>query len=331
MKKAFLSFALFASFFTVEVFAQTDTLRISKQYGLGYLPLIVLEEHKLIEKNAKKAGLGDIKVEWITFGGGATANDGLLSGSVDLISNGVAPFVRLWDKTKGEVKAITSLDKSHIVLNSSNPKIKSLKDFTDKDKIALPSVKVSLSALILQIAVAKEFGIKNYDKLDHITVSLKHPDALIALTSGKSEITAHLTTEPFITVEQQSKNVHQVLSSNDLVDGGFSLNLISATTKFHKDNKKLISVFLSSLNEADKWINANKKAAAELYLKVAKSNESVELITQIINNPNVNYEVKPTNVTLFSDFLYDIGVIKTKPHLEELFFDEIFEDEYKNQ
>ncbi|MDR2636215.1 MAG: hypothetical protein LBC08_05240, partial [Campylobacteraceae bacterium] len=166
----------------------------------------------------------------------------------------------------------------------------------------------------------------NYDKFDHLTVALKHPDALIALTSDRSEITAHVTTEPYITVEQQSKNVHQVLSSNDLVDGGFSLNLISATEKFYNENQELVTVFLNSLQEADSWIKNNKKEAAELYLKATKSNESIDLIYKILNDPNVHYEIKPTNVTFFSNFLYDIGVIKNRPTLEELFFDDIFKN-----
>jgi NitT/TauT family transport system substrate-binding protein len=323
VKKIFLTF--FISVFFVSLNAKQSEFRIAKQYGLSYLPLIVLEEQKLIEKNAKKAGLGDIKILWVTFGGGASANDALLSNSVDLISNGAAPFLRLWDKTKGKVKAICALDRSHIVLNSSNPRIKTLKDFTDKDKIALPSAKVSLSALILQIAAAKEFGIKNYDKLDSLSVTLKHPDALIALTSGKSEITAHVATEPFITLEQQNKNVHEVFSSNDLVEGGFSLNLISATEKFYSENREFITVFLNSLHEADIWIKNNKKEAAKLYVKAAKSKESVDLIEKILNSPNVDYDINPLNVTVFGDFLHEIGAIKSKPKEKELFFDTIFE------
>lgn len=65
---------------------------------------------------------------------------------------------------------------------SNNPNVKSLKDLTEKDKIAVPSVKVSVQSLLLQIAAAKEFGIKSYDKFDNLTVSLKNPDAYAAIT-----------------------------------------------------------------------------------------------------------------------------------------------------
>ncbi|MDR0579449.1 MAG: ABC transporter substrate-binding protein [Campylobacteraceae bacterium] len=325
MKKMSLFIFLAALFIGTNLQAKKSELRISKQYGLSYLPLIVLEDKKLIEKNAKSAGLGDIKVEWVTFGGGATANDALLSGSVDLISGGNAPFIRLWDKTKGKVKVLAALDQSPFVLNSVNPNVKTLRDFTDKDKIALPAVKVSIQSLLLQIAVAKEFGIKNYDKLDHLTVSLKHPDALVALTSGKSEITAHIATEPFATIEQQNPNVHKVFDSYEIFGGRYTSNVVSTSEDFYKNNPELAQVVVNAINEADEWISNNKKEAAKLYLRVTKSKEPLDIIEKILNNPNIFYTSKPLpNITVFSDFLFDIGAIKTKPNSwEELFFDNI--------
>ncbi|MDR3346748.1 MAG: ABC transporter substrate-binding protein [Campylobacteraceae bacterium] len=326
MKKLSLFTALLVLSLSSNLLAEKSEVRISKQYGLAYLPLIVLEEHKLIEKHAKATGLGDVKTEWVTFGGGATANDAILSGSVDLISGGIAPFVRLWDKTNGKVKALAVLDESPIILNTSNPKVKTVRDFTDKDRIALPAVKVSIQSLVLQIAVAKEFGIKNYDKLDHLTVAFKHPDALIAITSGKSEITGHFANEPFATIEKQNPNIHQVLNSYEVFGGKHTGNLLSTHENFYKNNPKLASAIIDALNEADEWIKGHKKEAAELYLKVTKSNESLELIEKILNNPDINYTTKPLpNITVFSDFLFDTGAIKTKPaDWKELFFEKIY-------
>jgi NitT/TauT family transport system substrate-binding protein len=295
-------------------------LRISKQYGVNYLPLIVLEGRKIIEKNAKAAGLGDVTVEWVTFGGGATANDALLSGSVDLISGGIAPFARLWDKTNGNVKSLGVLDQSPLIFNSSNPAVYKLADFTEKDRIAVPSVKVSIQALVLQIAAAKEFGKENYERIDHLTVALSHPDALVALTSGKSEITAHFTNEPYASLEQQNSGVHFVFDSYGIFGARHSTNLVSTTTDFYNNNPELAALILESLDEADEWIAANKREAAQLYLDVTKSNEPLELVLQIISREGIRYETKPLNVTFFTDFLYDTGAISRKPAQDELFF-----------
>jgi NitT/TauT family transport system substrate-binding protein len=322
MKKVFLFILGIMLLGTSWLNAETKELRISKQYGLAYLPLIVLEEQKIIEKNAKAAGLGDIKVEWVTFGGGSTANEALLSGNVDLISGGVAPFVRLWDKSKGNVKALASLDQSPLIFNTSNPNIKSLKDFSDKDKIAVPAVKVSIQSLVLQMAVAKELGIENFEKLDGLTVSFKHPDALIALTSGKSEITGHIANEPFASTELQNKNIHTVFNSYDVFGGNHTTNVISTTKAFYEKNPELAKVILASLDEVDAWISNNKQEAAKLYLDATKSKESLELITSIISDPQIVYGTTPFKITTFSDFLFKTGAIKTKPeNWKELYFD----------
>jgi NitT/TauT family transport system substrate-binding protein len=300
-------------------------LRISKQYGVNYLPLIVLEGRKLIEKNARDAGLGDVKVEWVTFGGGATANDALLSGNVDLISGGVAPAVILWDKTKGAARLLAALDRSPLVLNSSNPSVNGIRDFTEKDKIAVPSVKVSIQALTLQIAAAKEFGKENYARIDPWTVALPHPDALVALVSGKSEITAHFTNEPFASLEQQNPQIHQVFRSYDVFGGPHTTNVVTTSENFYRNNPGLVSVIIKSLNEADAWITANKRDAALLYLEVTKSKEPVELIEKILNNPDIVYTTKPLNTHYYSDFLYETGAISSGPKQEDLFFAKVFE------
>jgi NitT/TauT family transport system substrate-binding protein len=270
--------------------------------------------------------LGDVSVEWVTFGGGATANDALLSGSVDLISGGIAPFVRLWDKTNGDVKSLGTLDQSPLILNTSNPAVYKLADLTEKDKIAVPSVKVSIQALVLQVAAAKEFGKDKYDQIDHLTVALPHPDALVALTSGKSEITAHFTNEPYASLEQQNRGIHFVFDSYNIFGARHSTNLISTTSDFYNNNPKLSALILKSLNEADEWIAANKREAAQLYLDVTKSNEPLDLVLQIISRDEITYTTKPLNVTFFSDFLYDTGAISRKPAQDELFFPIVLEE-----
>jgi NitT/TauT family transport system substrate-binding protein len=328
MKKLFLLFLL-SALFGVEAFGEVSVFKISKQYGLGTLPFIVINDQNLFQKYATEAGLGDIKIEWLTLTGGAATNEALLSGSVDINSNGVAPFVRLWDKTKGKVKAIASTGKERLTLTSSNPNVKSIRDLSENDRIALPAAKVSLQSLILQIAVAKEFGIKNYDKLDHLTVSLGNPDSLISLTSPKSEITAHFGQEPFTSIELKNPNIHTILNSADVVGKDITAGLYSTTQEFYDNNPKTIRVFIKALNEAITWIDSHQKEAIALYIKAEKSKESPELLLSILQKGYVEFSLQPSNVTKFSDFLYETGAIKSKPSQRELFFDALFETDYK--
>ncbi|MDR2636160.1 MAG: ABC transporter substrate-binding protein, partial [Campylobacteraceae bacterium] len=281
----------------------------------------VLDEFGLVQKHAKKAGLGDVKLTWATFGGGAATNDALLSGSIDINYNGIAPFVILWDKSKGKVKAISAIGEIPIILNTANPNVKSIKDFTESDKIALPAAKVSIQALLLQIETAKIYGIENYNKFDHLTVTLKDPDAIVSLTAKNSGITAHFTSEPFASIEQQNPNVRELLNLESVLGKSYTAVLISTTEKFYKANPKLVKALVSALDEANEWIANNKEDAVKLYLKVNNSHEPFDLIYKILNRPNFKFSTKPTDITVFSDFLYETGTIKTKPKQEDLFFD----------
>ncbi|MDR1947078.1 MAG: hypothetical protein LBQ51_07925 [Desulfovibrio sp.] len=296
-------------------------LRISKQYGINYLPLIVAEQQKSIEKKAGEAGIRDLKVQWVTLGGGAAANDALLSGSVDLIALGVPPFIRLWEKTGGKAKALAAFADFPPVLNSNNPAVKSIRDFTDKDRIALPAVKVSLQSLILQMAAAEEFGIENYEKYDNITVTAKHPDALIALVSRKSEITAHFTQDPFAFEELKHPGIHTVLDGYDVLKGRFTSQVLAGTEDFYTKNRVLADIVALALKEAVNWIEGNKEEAAKLYIASAKSKESVADLVAIINNPRVGYSSTPLKTMVFADFLYAVKAVKTKPSTwKDLFF-----------
>ncbi|GHS85210.1 hypothetical protein FACS1894103_6510 [Campylobacterota bacterium] len=148
MKKSLLMFA----FCALALFAEQSVVRISKQYGVNYLPLIVIEEQKLIEKQAKLAGLGEVTTEWVTFGSGAVGNDALIAGQVDLVSGGVAPFLRLWDKTKGKVKGFVALDRATYYFNTNHARIKTLHDIKSDDRIAVSAIKSSFQAIVLQMA-----------------------------------------------------------------------------------------------------------------------------------------------------------------------------------
>ena len=153
---------------------------------MGYLQFNVMEKHQLVEKHAKALGIPEVKVVWATFNSPAAMNDALLSGSVDIVSGGVPGLLTIWARTQGTpnaVKGVTAFSSQPILLNTRNPKIKSITDFTPQDKIALPAVKVSVQAMMLQMAAAKQWGQANFAKLDPLTVGMSPPDATIALLS----------------------------------------------------------------------------------------------------------------------------------------------------
>ena len=304
--------------------AEMSEIKVAQQYGIGYLPLMVIEDQKLIEKHAKAAGL-DVTVTWAKFAGGNVMNDALLSDSVQFVSGGVGPLVTLWAKTHGnlDVKGVAAINSMPLYLVTRNKDVKTLKDFTDKDKIALPAVKVSIQAVTLQMAAEKAFGPGQQNKLDHLTVSLSHPDAQQALMSGKSEVTAHFGSPPF-QENEIAQGMHRVVSSYEVLGGPGTFNLVWTTKKFHDQNPKLYAAFVGALDESMAIINRDKRAAAEMYLRISKDKSSLESILGLLNDPEIVFTTTPQNVMKYVDFMLKTGAIKAKPSSwKDLFFPNI--------
>ncbi len=326
--KAFIRMLLVAltvtSVWAGAAWAETGELRIAKQYGLGYLQMMLMEDQKLVEKHAKAAGLGDIKVTWATFRSSDVMNDALLSGNLDFACLGTNGLAIIWAKTRGtsmEVKAASGFNFMPLALVTRDPNIKSLGDYTEKHKIALPAVKASNQAILLEMAAAKLYGQANYTKFDPLTVSMTHPDAMTALLSGGGEISSHFASAPFLQKELERPGIRKIITSTEILGGPISFNLIGTTTKFYTANPKTYAAFLAALQEATDIINKDKRAAAELYIRITKDKSPVEELLKIMNDPGNEYSLVPKGNMPMVEFMYRIGTIKVKPDSwKDLFF-----------
>ena len=323
MKRAILALALIAG---VVHAASAETVRIAKQYGISYLPLIIMQEEKLLEAEGKARGL-DLTSEFLTISNGGTINDALISGNLEFASGGVGPMLTIWGKTRNnlKVRGVATLNAMPIWLNTSNPKVHALHDFTDADRIALPAVKVTIQAVVLEMAAAQELGIKNFDKYDHLTTSLGHPDAQVALMSFKSEIDAHFTSAPFMYEELADPRIHRVLDSYEVLGGPHTFNAVWATTAYHDSHPREYAAFLAALDRAQKLIKADPRRAAELYVRNEKSKIPLDRLVEIISKPENEWTMQPKRVMQFAHFMHQTGALSTDPtDWKELFFGDIY-------
>ncbi|MBX3452895.1 ABC transporter substrate-binding protein [Ferrovibrio sp.] len=303
---------------------EVNEVRFARQLGLGYLQLYVMQELNLVEKHAASLGLPNLKATYRPLGSPAAINDALLANTVDYGAAGVTPFIILWDKTRAniKVKAVGGLNAQPAFLNSNNPAIKSLHDFTEKDRIAVPAVKLSLQAILLQMAAEKTFGPGQQNRLDHLTVSLAHPDGTAALLAGRTEITAHFTSPPFQYQQLQDPKIHRVLSSYDITDGPASFSAIWATEKFRATNPTVHKAVVAALEEATRFINENHTEAAKIFIKLDNSKLPLEFVVSQLKDPDIIFSTAPRNFEKFSDFLHRIGSIQAKPTWRDLVFEE---------
>jgi len=303
--------------------ADTNELRISRGFGIHYLPLYIMEGRKLIEKHAAQAGLSDVKVTYRMIDGGNVINDAMLSGALDIAAIGVPGFLTLWDKARTipgrEVIGLSGVGGGSVWLMTRNPKVKTLADFSDKDRIAVPGIKTSFVAVVLQMAAAQAFGPENYAKLDHLTVGIPHPDALAAMLSGRTEITAHFCSPPFSYIEQGTPGIHRVINSADVL-GALTIIMAYTTRKFADANPKLARAFVAALDEAAAFIVANKREAARIYIDLAATKPKEEEMMRMLDDPDTHYSVAPEGVMKYAEFMHRIGTLKAKPASWKDFF-----------
>jgi NitT/TauT family transport system substrate-binding protein len=300
--------------------AEVSELRITRQPSTVYLPLILMEQQKLVEKKTREAGLGDVKVSWLTFSSGGASTDALMSGNVDLVTSGVSNLLLLWDRTRGEVKGVAGASAVPMVLVTRNPAVKTLADFSEKDRIAVPTVKVSMQAIVLQIAAEKAFGEAGRNKLDAITIQLGHPDAAIALANPRSEVNSHFSLPPFLNFELADPNIHKVVNSSDVMGGPVSNGVIFGTRKFQEANPKLMAAFRAALDEAMSLIKNDPRQAAEIYLAATREKISVDELAKIIGDKESVYSAAPQNTMKIADHLHKSGVIKRAAETWKDFF-----------
>ena len=305
--------------------AETQTVRLAKQFGISYLPLTIMEDRKLLEEQAQKLGV-EVRTEWLQLSAGSPMNEALISGNLDFASGGVGPLLTIWSRTRAnlKVKGVAAINSMPIWLTTINPDVKTIKDFTEKDRIALPAVKVSIQAVTLQMAAELAFGPGQHGRLDTLTVSMSHPDGMAAMMSGRSEVTGHFTSAPFQYQELADPRVRKVVDSYDVLGGPHTFNVVWASTRFRDENPKIVEAFVAALDEAMKFINANRKEAAEIWVRAENSRMPAAEAERIIRLPENEWTMTPKKVMAYADFMSRNGLIPARPESwKDLFFPEV--------
>jgi NitT/TauT family transport system substrate-binding protein len=314
LRASALAFACAGMLIAAPTAQAAEKATVVLQYGISYLPLSVMQAQKLWEVRAKHAGV-DLDVEWKNLGNGGALNDAILTGSADLAAGGLAPMMKLWDRTRGNVKVrgIAALGSLPVFLVTNKPHIKTLKDFKPEDKIALSIPKVSYQAVILQMAADKAFA-GEYAKLDAQTVSMKHPDAVAALASSQSTISAYFGSAPYQEDLLKRPGIHKVTDSFEVFGGPLTFTAVWSASSFVQKRPVVYKAFLAALGDALDRIKADKAAAVDDYLKVTNGDaKERELLISIVKDPQNIYTSVPQKTEKFSEFLARTGFLDAKP------------------
>jgi NitT/TauT family transport system substrate-binding protein len=295
--------------------------------GIGFLPLLVMEKHGLIEKHAREAGLTGLTVRWLDLGGPSVVNDALLSGAADYIAAGPPAFLTLWDRTRDSLRVtgVAAIASLPMYLNTRAPHLRTLDDLREGDRIAVTAIKVSIPALVMQMHAARKYGLSEATRFDRYTVSMTHPDGVVALLSGAAGIAAHFTSPPFHQRERRDPAVRTIMTSDDVMGGSTTFTMLSTTTKFREGNPQVFAAVLRALEEANRLIVADRRMAASLLLaSTPESGFTVDETVAMLEDPATRFTTTPENVGKYADFMHETGSIGTRPAgWKDLFFPEI--------
>lgn len=306
--------------------AQVPEVRFAQQFSMGYLQFNVMKHQHLLEKHAAALGIPEVKISYVTFNGPDMMNDALLSGAVDIASGGLPGLITIWAKTRGtpqEVRGISAMSRQLVLLTSRDPNIRSIRDFKPGDRIALPAVKVSAQAVMLQMASAKEWGQEHFDRLDSLTFSLSPPDATAGLLAGGKDFMSAFTVPPFQNMLLKDPAIHVVLSSEDAV--GQSSGAMAWTSKrFHDGNPKLYQAILNAMQEGSEFVAAHPRETCEYYAADQKMKIDLTLMEGLLRDPGYRYLLLPQNTMKWASFMYKVGRIKVAPESwKDMFWPEI--------
>jgi len=308
--------------------AEVTEVRIPRGAGgVGFLPLLVMEKYRIIEQRAREAGIPQLHVNWIDLGGPAVMNDSLLSGAVDFIAAGPPAFLVLWDRTEAstKVKGVAAMSSLPMYLNARADHLKHLDDVTDQDKIGVTAVKVSIPSIIMQMYARNKYGPGQDARFDKYTVTMTHPDGVIALLSGSGGISAHFTSPPFHQREIKDPHIRTIMTTDEIMGGSTTFTMLSTTTAFRENNPKVYTVVLRALDDAIDAIVDDKEGAAEILLTATKeSGFSKDEMIAVMNDPSVKFTTTPENIMKYAEFMNSVGSLKKRPSSwKDFFFPEV--------
>ena len=308
--------------------ADVAAVRIVVPTDLAALSLIVAAHDHLVEKQAAARGLSGLSVQWLTPNGGNPI-DQLLNGQADVVATtDLVGFLLAWDERSGtpqEIRGLAALARMPYQLLSRNPAIATIRDFTAKDRIAVPALAVSLPAVMLEMAAANEWGAELYNKLDPLMVARGSDEANSALHSGKGDIDTDFARTPWADDERADPAIHRVMDSFDIA-GPHNVGVVVTTSQFRDANPALCAAIVGAITEASVFIKERRGAAAEIYDSTEKNEDiPVEELTDMLGDPDASFAPAPAGTQQLIRFMHRIGRVKHNPDSwQQLYFPEIY-------
>ena len=298
-------------------------LHVATQIGLAYLPLHVMLHDRLWESHAASRGVA-ASFTYSRLGGGSALNDALISDAAQVVAAGVAPLLVMWDRTKTNyrVTGLSALNASPMDLLGNRPGLHTIHDLTPKDRVAVPSLRVSIQAVIFEMGIVKAFGADQLDRYVPTEVVMDHPDALAALISGGTPVTAYMSSSPFQEIGLQHKNIVKLTNSFAIQGGPATFSVAYVKQRFFESNPKLAEAYYPALDEAIDRIHRDPSGALDTYVAMTGDRTSRTLLEGILRGKHGQFSFSPvpSRTKPVADFMARTGTLHSAPASWKAYF-----------
>jgi len=286
---------------------EKETITIAEQYGFAYAPLQVMKEKGFLEEIHPGA-----EVNWVRLGNTAAIREAVQAGDVDAGFMGIPPLLIARDQGM-EWKIATGLSRSPLGLVVATSKIRTLDDFTQGTRIALPQPG-SIQHILLTMALEREYGDPN--RLDHQLVSLKHPDGLNSLIGGSIE--GHFTSPPYIFQESDQTGFDVLLTGEEAMGGPFTFIVGMVTEDFYRNQRALYDDYLEAVTRAVNFIEKNPVETVRILAKAYGMEE--DLVNDYLYRPGMVFETEVLGLQNFINFMRTADYLEKIETGEEVLF-----------
>jgi NitT/TauT family transport system substrate-binding protein len=289
-----------------------DKLTIAYQFGVGYAPLLIIKQQRLLEK-----AYPGLQVEWKQLASGTPITDGIIKGDIQIGAMGTGPMLVGWARGINW-KVIAPLDEADLWLMARDPSIRTIADLRGK-RIATPTA-TSIQAVALRKMAQVKLG--NPRALDSSLISMDHPDGMQALLSG--QIDAHFTSPPY-QWQELGRGAHVVGKSYGYF-GAHSFLVTVLTQRFYDEYRAFSQRFYRLVKQSIDLINKKPKTAAAILAREDQTEATTAQFTRwITRKKSLTFTTRPRGLMRTAGFMNKIGLLGKVPNnWRELVFPPVY-------
>ena len=260
-------------------------------------------------------------IDWKQFNAGPAELESLLAGELDIGYIGPGPASNGYAVSEGDLQIISGASNAGAVLiTGKNTDIKSIKDLEGK-KIAIPQYGNTQDICLR--GLLKDNKLKDSARGGTVNVvQAPNPDIKMLLEEGN--IDAAFVPEPWGARLESEIGAKVLLDYNETWrDGDYSSAVIIARKEYIEEHPELMKNFLKAHIETTEYINENKEQSKIIINKqleaLIQKPLPEDVLDKALDRLVVTYDPKKESVEAIVDLSYEVGYLRKKPDLTNLF------------